>query len=105
MAGRAGRADLSTNWRVKSDLPASSPTGPNRGWGQTQENRESPQQNTPSKYTKDDQLAIRALEEGRRLYVGNMNYMAKREDVEELFKDLESAMQVQIHLIRAHAND
>ncbi len=70
MAGRAGRADLSTNWRVKSDLPASSPTGPNRGWGQTQE-----------------------------------NYMAKREDVEELFKDLESAMQVQLHLIRAHAND
>ena len=33
----------------------------------------------------DDARTLKAIEEGRRLYVGNMPYMAKREDVESLF--------------------
>ncbi|KAL1983673.1 hypothetical protein VTN96DRAFT_10102 [Rasamsonia emersonii] len=69
----ASRALNSPNWRIKaedspnghsprfSNQPTSSPRSPF--------NRSSPQ----------------AIAEGRRLYVGNMPYMAKREDVEALF--------------------
>ncbi|KAH8705969.1 putative ribonucleoprotein [Talaromyces proteolyticus] len=69
-----GRAFNSSNWRMKTDdspvsHPASnnSPRSPfNRSWQQT---------------------VSPAITEGRRLYVGNMPYMAKKEDVETIFAD------------------
>jgi hypothetical protein len=102
-----GRADLSTNWRVKSETPAPSPTTNYRGkgWGSKQEGREDRRQSTPSNNVKDDPLAVQAMEEGRRLYVGNMPYMAKKEDVESLFRDGDYKVQVSNGLLTTlHAN-
>jgi hypothetical protein len=42
-----------------------------------------------SSTTKDDPQAQQAMAEGRRLYVGNMPYMAKTEDVDTLFQSEE----------------
>lgn len=109
----SSRSDLSNNWRVKSDLPAnveaeqlsrnarhqrdqprdlqryqqrdgidSSPTEP----------RQSETNRIPGTVRgENDPRTLRAIAEGRRVYVGNMPYMAKTEDVESLFanSDLE----------------
>lgn len=74
-----GRAANSNNWRVKSDgspdsfSPRSSNNGSNNYNNRSPFNRGSPQQSSP------------AITEGRRLYVGNMPYTARKEDVETLF--------------------
>jgi RNA recognition motif-containing protein len=79
----SGRADLSTNWRVKSEAPASSPTGPQQE-----------QQPTPPKNVKDDPVALQAMAEGRRLYVGNLAFTAKREDIAAHFQERDFTLQV-----------
>jgi hypothetical protein len=76
-----GRAFNSANWRVKSDespggfSPRSSNQGSNNYNNRSPYNRGSQQQASP------------AIAEGRRLYVGNMPYTAKKEDVETLFAE------------------
>ncbi|KAL4790711.1 hypothetical protein BDV19DRAFT_331714 [Aspergillus venezuelensis] len=78
-----GRAFNSPNWRMKSEENPSRPTqdqtqngeSPRRGglgFGRMGQNRE--------------REVPQAISEGRRLYVGNMPYTAKMEDVKELFK-------------------
>ncbi len=95
------RASLSNNWRVKSDaLPphhnstAESLRNP-RGWNsQQQTNFQSGEKHNHTNDAdlrnirgEDDPRTLQAIAEGRRLYVGNMPYMAKTRDVEALFED------------------
>ena len=96
----AGRSSLSNNWRVKSDalpqdLDAPVVTSPRdtRRWDPSQpvgfEREEKYNQSSEAKVCKirgeDDPCTLQAIAEGRRLYVGNMPYMAKTRDVEALF--------------------
>lgn len=88
------------NWRIKrdpSDLPPREQT-PNSPFQQRKNNQPleqrlgrssnlGPPRDTIRKpYS--DQRAELAIEEGRRLYVGNMPYEATVKDVESLFKDI-----------------
>lgn len=102
------RSELSGNWRTKIDAPpregndAASPT-PARPTGRDylqQRNdklnrdnvkrsaitapRPSPRESVRGE---DDPRTIQAIAEGRRLYVGNMSYMAKSKDVRALFSE------------------
>ncbi|KAK0130322.1 hypothetical protein ONS96_000843 [Cadophora gregata f. sp. sojae] len=91
----------SNNWRVKRD-PQDSPATPAKSsprvsfqprsnWGRGQQS--SPlQQNSPSrdglrKPMSESQVS-QCIEEGRRLYVGNLPYEATIKDIETLFQDL-----------------
>ncbi|KAJ6127601.1 hypothetical protein N7523_003213 [Penicillium sp. IBT 18751x] len=66
-----GRAFNSANWRTKGDSPQASP---------------SPRTITSrSAFSRPGPHVPQAISEGRRLYVGNMPYTAKSEDVEALF--------------------
>lgn len=79
-----GRAFNSSNWRVKSDESPStnSPRFNNQSGN-----------NTPrSPFNKSWQPVPQSITEGRRLYVGNMPYTAKREDVETIFEGGEYSM-------------
>lgn len=72
----SGRAFNSPNWRIKAeDSPgAQSPSSPSQ------------RRNTPrSAFNGQNAHVPQAVAEGRRLYVGNMPYMAKTEDVQALF--------------------
>jgi hypothetical protein len=96
-------AERSTNWRVKSeDRPPPQQGQDRRAWreggqGRQQQaqyqGRSGPVRNAQwmndSSTTKDDPQAQQAMAEGRRLYVGNMPYMAKTEDVDTLFQSEE----------------
>ncbi|OAX77142.1 hypothetical protein ACJ72_08563 [Emergomyces africanus] len=60
----------------------------NRSW-----NNEGSKLSTPSKSSHGDDVdspAMKSFAEGRRLYVGNMPYMAKKKDVEALFTEGET---------------
>lgn len=104
-ANRTGsRSELSSNWRTRIDAP---PTAGNNAATRTQAPLEKPDylqrldfQNRSSnkdetKFNRpfnggqlrgeDDPATLQAIAEGRRLYVGNMPYIAKTEDVERLF--------------------
>lgn len=80
-----GRAFHSPNWRVKRE---ESPSGQNAAAG------------SPGPKTSTSRLAFsrpsphvpQAISEGRRLYVGNMPYTAKSEDVQALFDAAEFRM-------------
>ena len=91
----AGRlADASANWRVPTStdrgdqrtLRASSSTSTPRGTppvsrpGSSSGRRAFPEEET----AKETEAAL-AIAEGRRLYVGNLPYMAKTRDIEQLF--------------------
>ncbi|KAJ5302509.1 hypothetical protein N7476_009308 [Penicillium atrosanguineum] len=66
-----GRAFNSANWRTKGDSPQASP---------------SPRTITSrSAFSRPGPHVPQAISEGRRLYVGNMPYAAKSDDVEALF--------------------
>ena len=98
-------ARRSTNWRVKpADSHASilkpdisagiskQPYTRNRGAdqqdgyrGQSRYPGSPREQANTYQFKKDDPIALQAIAEGRRLYVGNMPYFAKSEDVESLF--------------------
>lgn len=66
-----GRAFNSPNWRRKGEIPLASPS-PRTSTTRTAFSRPGPH-------------VPQAISEGRRLYVGNMPYTAKSEDVEALF--------------------
>ena len=86
-------AALSSNWRAKPDVclvPASN-TAATKG-----KPSESPSWNprdgavTPSIAElrgEDDPRTVQAIEEGRRLYVGNLPYLAGAKDIDDLFMD------------------
>lgn len=94
----AGHSELSNNWRAKSDTPSeivshshrlnefrSSNTTPT---ALGQRDLRKPISRIPSIdhiRGEEDPRTLQAIEEGRRVYVGNLPYMAKTEDVENLF--------------------
>ena len=102
----ATRSELSSNWRTKTDAPprtgndtATSTPGPSskpdylhqrNSWSL----RKDEKQNKSDEPViggqlrgEDDPSTLQAIAEGRRLYVGNMPYIAKTRDVEMLFVD------------------
>ena len=102
----ATRSELSSNWRTKADAPSrtgNNATTPTPGppskpdhleqrnlWNLRKDERE-------NKFDEpviggqlrgeDDPNTLQAIAEGRRLYVGNMPYIAKTRDVELLFAE------------------
>ena len=100
------RSELSSNWRTKPDAPprtgnnAATPTpGPlsKPDYLQQRNIRDLRKDEKESKFHEpvvggqlrgeDDPNTLQAIAEGRRLYVGNMPYMAKTRDVELLFAE------------------
>ncbi|OJJ47074.1 hypothetical protein ASPZODRAFT_132009 [Penicilliopsis zonata CBS 506.65] len=71
-----GRAFNSPNWRVKSD---ESPSAQSPGSPSVKTNT------SRSAFSKTGTQVPQAISEGRRLYVGNMPYTAKADDVQALF--------------------
>lgn len=98
----AGRSGLSNNWRIRSEVlpqdhkPTAESPVCQRRWGPQRDVKSSSGeeqcQNEEADSRKirgeDDPRTLQAIAEGRRLYVGNMPYMAKTRDVEALFADL-----------------
>ena len=101
----ASRSELSSNWRTKIDatprignnaatrtpgLPKK-PDHHQRGfWSKRGDKKEDQSDGPVSGGTlrgEDDPNTLQAITEGRRLYVGNMPYMAKTKDVETLFAE------------------
>ncbi|KAJ3865157.1 hypothetical protein EV359DRAFT_63400 [Lentinula novae-zelandiae] len=93
----------SDNWRVKKKLPSpstssnnvsdnkftyrSSPNRPRKhGSGSAIQTQKQKTWNASGQRTNITHDASKAIEEGRRVYVGNMPYIAKRTDVEKLFE-------------------
>ncbi|KAL5000982.1 hypothetical protein BDV10DRAFT_25113 [Aspergillus recurvatus] len=74
-----GRAFNSPNWRVKREESPSGSRTPN------QDTQNSSPRRTPGFGRSQNREVPQAISEGRRLYVGNMPYTAKMEDVQELF--------------------
>ncbi|GAD94512.1 ribonucleoprotein, putative [Paecilomyces variotii No. 5] len=72
----SGRAFNSANWRMKSEESpgAQSPSSPRHQMNSSR-----------SPFTRSHANVPQSITEGRRLYVGNMPYAAKTEDVETLF--------------------
>ncbi|KAL1961925.1 hypothetical protein VTN77DRAFT_754 [Rasamsonia byssochlamydoides] len=71
-----GRAFNSPNWRIKAE---ESPNGHSPRFSNQSSN------SSRSPFNRSSPQVPQAIAEGRRLYVGNMPYMAKKEDVEALF--------------------
>ena len=104
--GTASRSELSNNWRIKVDAPPSTgnnaatwtpgpPSKPDyiqqRDLGsKSRDKKEDKSQGPVSGETlrgEDDPSTLQAIAEGRRLYIGNMPYIAKTKDVEMLFAE------------------
>ena len=100
----ASRSDLSSNWRTKIDSPPSTgnnaatwtPGPPSKpdyirqrdSWSKSKDTKENDPEQLISRETsrgENDPDTLQAIAEGRRLYVGNLPYMAKTRDVEMLF--------------------
>ncbi|CAF9942587.1 MAG: hypothetical protein ALECFALPRED_009829 [Alectoria fallacina] len=99
----ASRSDLSSNWRTKGDAPprtdnhaAIRASGPPSKpdylqqrdfWSKGRDMKEEKSVDGETLRGEDDPKTLQAIAEGRRLYVGNMSYIAKTEDVEMLFAE------------------
>ena len=100
------RSELSSNWRIKPDAPPTAgnntatrtpslPTQPDYCqqrdfWSRSGDKKKTRSQETVSGGLlrgEDDPDTLQAIAEGRRLYVGNMPYMAKAKDVQMLFAE------------------
>ena len=100
----ASRGELSSNWRTKIDAPpragnnaaTGSPGAPSKlnypqqphVWSVGMDKKENNSSGPVSGETlrgEDDPITLQAIAEGRRLYVGNMPYIASTRDVEMLF--------------------
>lgn len=99
------RPELSSNWRSKVDvlprtgnrdaairtpgLPSKPDTLQQRDfWSKSRDTKEDKSNGPVSGVTlrgEDDPNTLQAIAEGRRLYVGNMSYIAKIKDVDTLF--------------------
>lgn len=91
------RAGMSSNWRARDDNASSSnavvkslTNGPR--WtrstesGKNNDRQAAPKEiRSPTESTAADARAKQAIRDGRRLYVGNLPYMAKTDDVAMLF--------------------
>lgn len=99
----SSRANLSSNWRVKSDNQAVDP--PTRQAPRIAHQRPSNPDSQPTHILpnttfntlntirgEDDPRTLQAIADGRRVYVGNMPYMAKPDDVKGLFADGDYSM-------------
>lgn len=104
----SSRANLSNNWRVKSDNQAvdppirqaphivhQRPSNPDSQSTKVLSNTASNTLNTIR--GEDDPRTLQAIADGRRVYVGNMPYMAKPEDVKGLFADGDYSMSASLH--------
>ena len=115
----ASRSELSNNWRTKVDAP---PKASNNAatrissphfepdclqqrdlWGKKRDKESNAPIGGETLRGEDDPKTLQAIAEGRRLYVGNMPYMAKTKDVEMLFADKDYRMQVFIRSTVIHA--
>ena len=102
----ATRSELSSNWRTKTDAPprtgnnAATPTPGSLSKPDYLEQRnirylrKDEQENKVHEPVtggqlrgEDDPNTLQAIAEGRRLYVGNMPYLAKTKDVKSLFAE------------------
>ena len=102
----ASRSELSNNWRTKiekshgtgNDALTQTPGSPSKPdhlqqrhvWSKSRAKKENKSSESVSGETlrgEDDPDTLQAIAEGRRLYVGNMPYMAKTKDVEMLFAE------------------
>ena len=102
----ASRSELSNNWRTKIDAPLSTgniaatrTSGPHSKpdylqqrdlWSKSRDKKEKESNGPVGREIlrgEDDLKTLQAIAEGRRLYVGNMPYIAKTKDVEMLFED------------------
>ena len=91
------RADMSSNWRARDDNVSSSNSvvmarmNRPRWTGSTKSEKNNDRQaapkeiRVPKESTTADERATQAIQDGRRLYVGNLPYMAKTDDVAMLF--------------------
>lgn len=104
----SSRANLSDNWRVKSDNQAvdASTRQPPRSARQRPSNLNSRPTNVLPKAAsntlntirgEDDPRTLQAIADGRRVYVGNMPYMAKPEDVKGLFANGDYSMSASLY--------
>ncbi|KAI4230234.1 MAG: hypothetical protein L6R36_000199 [Xanthoria steineri] len=88
----ATRSQISSNWRAKAQ-PPSTIDQPNIEHEKPQHNNNNaltePSPTQPSSEPKirgeSDPRTLQAIAEGRRLYVGNLPYMAQTKDIENLF--------------------
>lgn len=101
----ASRSELSRNWRTKIDAPPTtgnnaatrmqrpvSKPGHLQPWDHSSKSWEKEiksdgPSNGETLRGEDDPATLQAIAEGRRLYVGNMPYIAKTKDVEALFAE------------------
>lgn len=95
--GFLSRAGMSSNWRARDDNASSSgaavmPRMNRPRWTRSTElEKDKDQQAAPKEIspltesTTADERAKQAIQDGRRLYVGNLPYMAKTDDVAMLF--------------------
>lgn len=102
----ASRSELSNDWRTKVDTPprignnaATRTSGPpykpdylqqRDFWNKSRNEKEEKSNGRVGGETlrgEDDPNTLQAIAEGRRLYVGNMPYIAKTKDVEVLFAE------------------
>ena len=109
----ATRSELSSNWRTKIDAPprtgndaaTRTPGPPSKpDYLQQQSSRSINRDVRENKFDapviegqlrgEDDPNTLQAIAEGRRLYVGNMPYIAQTRDVEMLFAEGNYQMQV-----------
>ena len=95
--GFLSRAGMSSNWRARDDNASSSnaalmPRTNRPRWTRStipeknKDHRAAPKEiSPPTEGTTADERAKHAIQDGRRLYVGNLPYMAKIDDVAMLF--------------------
>lgn len=84
------RSEMSSNWRARDTAIASeataSPQIARLRWVRPGSSETiSSQPTVPTESTRGDEDAKKAISEGRRLYVGNLPYMAKTADVAGIF--------------------
>ncbi|XXG97289.1 hypothetical protein Hte_003585 [Hypoxylon texense] len=92
--GRQG----TSSWRTKGASPNDDESQPeqHRGWARGARPYDRERTNKPPQ--KDEGDAAKAIAEGRRIYMGNLRYQAKPEDIEGLLKANELGKFVKIHM-------
>ncbi|OTA76095.1 hypothetical protein M434DRAFT_264277 [Hypoxylon sp. CO27-5] len=105
----------SSNWRTPRDRSDATLQGEQREQRDQREQRERPQrgdwgrgtrpydrERTNNKPQADENSAAKAIAEGRRIYIGNLRYQAKPDDIEVLLNDNELGNFESIHISIDH---